>query len=396
MNMDKKDQNVKEEKLELVKVKSEAPEDNFDPEISIYTNESEINDINLVEKFKKALQCILCYEQCQTEENLNRHNQIVHKNDQLELRRKSITLNDMKFSCEKCPGVKFLTSNIVNVHAQIQHRDPFIKNLTIKKVNERKECKLCRRRIKTQQMNFHLDKKHNLEKHLLDRNIEEKDLQHKCKKCMNKFVSQNSLGLHKQQHNYKSKFNSSEFEYLKKSHYINGKFKCNLCYRVFTAFSLMVIHINGWHKQEKQLIKNPSQDIKPRFTCQECNMKFLTRQSKFVHRLFTHYNLKNNYCNLCEIKLASNSFSIRHNSLVHRRELKALKDKFTEEDKLKFCNECGKKYYTEGSLSYHMRKEHSSKRCSSDKTMYKKPKVQTISRPRMLVNYESLLFTCYF
>ena len=85
----------------------------------------------------------------------------------------------MKFSCEKCPGVKFLTSNIVNVHAQIQHRDPFIKNLTIKKVNERKECKLCRRRIKTQQMNFHLDKKHNLEKHLLDRNIEEKDLKHK-------------------------------------------------------------------------------------------------------------------------------------------------------------------------------------------------------------------------
>ena len=54
MNMDKKDQNVKEEKLELVKVKSEAPEDNFDPEISIYTNESEINDINLVEKFKKS------------------------------------------------------------------------------------------------------------------------------------------------------------------------------------------------------------------------------------------------------------------------------------------------------------------------------------------------------
>ena len=98
--------------------------------------DDDINNINLAERFKALKQCKLCYKECPTEAILKRHEEEVHKDDQEELQLSCITLRDLVHPCAECPGVRFLTKKILNVHTMIQHSKD-------ERGNKYIECNLC-------------------------------------------------------------------------------------------------------------------------------------------------------------------------------------------------------------------------------------------------------------
>ena len=109
-----KEENVEERAVELNLATSDNCEDETAPVPPV-----NINTINLVDKFQAANQCKLCYTVCPTEDSLSRHERVVHKDDQTELSLGCITLGDLVHKCDECPGVGFLSENIVKVHRKI-------------------------------------------------------------------------------------------------------------------------------------------------------------------------------------------------------------------------------------------------------------------------------------
>ena len=150
-------------------------------------------------------------------------------------------------------------------------------------------------------------------------------------------MSKNSLNIHLKQHF--SQFNYSEFEFLKTECYdkIKRKFKCNLCYHEIQSFSHMVRHVTGWHKKEIDLIKNISTKLKCEYPCQECGLKFITKHSKFVHRLLHHYYETEGKCSLCDLKFVNTKGGLMHRRRIHKHELHAFNIHFSDEDKTHVC-----------------------------------------------------------
>ena len=100
----------------------------------------------MAEKFKSCNQCKLCYARCVDAATLKRHEDIVHSEDKTELEVTHFTLEDLIYPCEMCPGVKFLTENILRGHKQLQHG--------IKR-NRYSTCNICNKDILTRGMRKH-------------------------------------------------------------------------------------------------------------------------------------------------------------------------------------------------------------------------------------------------
>ena len=278
-----KEENVEERAVELNLATSDNCEDETAPVPPV-----NINTINLVDKFQAANQCKLCYTVCPTEDSLSRHERVVHKDDQAELSLGCITLGDLVHKCDECPGVGFLSENIVKGHRKIKHGKIGVK--AKKGEKELSKCKLCYRNYPNhKQLEKHKQLFHKKDMHYYNTELTVEDLSFACTKCSYKFVSRNSLKIHLKQHF--SQFNYSEFGFLKTECYnkMKRKFKCNLCYHEIQSFSHMVRHVTGWHKKETDLIKNRSTKLKSEYPCPECGLKFITKHSNFVHRLLHHY-----------------------------------------------------------------------------------------------------------
>ena len=354
----------------------------------------DVRNFNLVTHFRASKQCRLCYEGCPTEDDLKRHEKTAHEHDKKELNLSFITLKDLVFKCEECPGIGFLTENILKMHRKSKHQhggqslklkengssltkekeDSKTRSKTSKKQDRKTRepllrkalepvdiCKLCHREFfRKNKLQAHKQKFHKYELKFFDTETTDAELTFPCTKCNGKFISENSLKIHLQQQHHFTKFNYSDFEFLKSQCYNEtlNKFQCSLCYEEIQPYATMVRHVAGWHKKEIDLLRNISSKVKSLFSCPECEKTFKTKNSKFVHRILNHYNLKGTYCNLCDVRFVNQMGALMHRKRIHKNELQALKETFSDKEKHYTCTICASKYYTEGSLNYHTKRRH--------------------------------------
>ena len=354
-------------------------EDIEDPNSSV-----DVRNFNLVTHFRASKQCRLCYEGCPTEDDLKRHEETAHELDKKELNLSFITLKDLVFKCEKCPGIGFLTENILKMHRKSKHQHGG-QSLQLKEkgsslIKEKEDsktrpkdpllrkalepvdiCKLCHREFfRKNKLQAHKQKFHKYELKYFDTETTDAELTFSCSKCNDKFISENSMKIHLLQQHHFTKFNYRDFDFLKSQCYNEtiNKFQCSLCYEEIQAYATMVRHVAGWHKKEIDLLRNISSKVKSLFSCPECEKTFKTKNSKFVHRILNHYNLKGTYCNLCDVQFVNQMGALMHRKRIHKNELQALKENFSVKEKQYTCTICSSKYYTEGSLTYHTKRRH--------------------------------------
>ena len=344
----------------------------------------DVRNFNLVTHFRASKQCRLCYEGCPTEDDLKRHEETAHELDKKELKLSFITLKDLVFKCEKCPGIGFLTENILKMHRKSKHQHGG-QSLQLKEkgsslIKEKEDsktrpkdpllrkalepvdiCKLCHREFfRKNKLQAHKQKFHKYELKYFDTETTDAELTFSCSKCKDKFISENSMKIHLQQQHHFTKFNYKDFDFLKSQCYNEtiNKFQCSLCYEEIQAYATMVRHVAGWHKKEIDLLRNISSKVKSLFSCPECEKTFKTKNSKFVHRILNHYNLKGTYCNLCDVQFVNQMGALMHRKRIHKNELQALKENFSVKEKHYTCTMCSSRYYTEGSLTYHTKRRH--------------------------------------
>ena len=344
----------------------------------------DVRNFNLVTHFRASKQCRLCYEGCPTEDDLKRHEEKAHEHDKKELKLSFITLKDLVFKCDKCPGIGFLTENILKMHRKSKHQHGG-QSLQLKEkgsslIKEKEDsktrpkdpllrkalepvdiCKLCHREFfRKNKLQAHKQKFHKYELKYFDTETTDAELTFSCSKCNDKFISENSMKIHLLQQHHFTKFNYRDFDFLKSQCYNEtiNKFQCSLCFEEIQAYATMVRHVAGWHKKEIDLLRNISSKVKSVFSCPECEKTFKTKNSKFVHRILNHYNLKGTYCNLCDVQFVNQMGALMHRKRIHKNELQALKENFSVKEKHYTCTICSSKYYTEGSLTYHTKRRH--------------------------------------
>ena len=344
----------------------------------------DVRNFNLVTHFRASKQCRLCYEGCPTEDDLKRHEETAHELDKKELNLSFITLKDLVFKCEKCPGIGFLTENILKMHRKSKHQhggqslqlkekgSSLIKEKEDSKTRSKDPllrkalepvdiCKLCHREFfRKNKLQAHKQKFHKYELKYFDTETTDAELTFSCTKCNDRFISENSLKIHLLQQHHFTKFNYRDYDFLKSQCYNEtiNKFQCSLCFEEIQAYATMVRHVAGWHKKEIDLLRNISSKVKSVFSCPECEKTFKTKNSKFVHRILNHYNLKGTYCNLCDVQFVNQMGALMHRKRIHKNELQALKENFSVKEKHYTCTMCSSKYYAEGSLTYHTKRRH--------------------------------------
>ena len=158
------------------------------------------------------------------------------------------------------------------------------------------------------------------------------------------------------------------------------RFKCKLCYHQFDFNCTLEQHQKGVHKGELRHLENPLVESDLVFSCENCEKKFISQNSKDFHRRYRHKDEykklgtvksdsgenkigeKGSYsCILCYNKFNYNGDLKRHINKFHRteEELTVLRNGSVDESKLKFnCDSCEKKFLKRTILIYHQRYTH--------------------------------------
>jgi len=312
------------------------------------------NKINLVEKFFKLKQCKLCYIKFTNEDNLKRHEEVSHKEHQSELSLTHFTLEDLKYPCSKCPGLKYLTENILTAHMKIQHK---VQEKVIKQQSF--QCKLCYTTLSSNQiLKVHQEKKHKQDLHFLDKDIEASFLMFNCLQCEKKFVSQAVLDYHQNVHKLEG------FQFLK-IYCIDKKtkvYQCPLCLNKVIGLRPFIEHAKAYHKDEFKYFKTKPGPEMLTNNCKDCNLQFVTENCFKLHWIREHVKKSKN-CNLCEKEFKSINGAFNHRLKFHNDELDELNiQNISEKDKKLQCKRCKTKFPTEGSIAYHEMKVHGIRR----------------------------------
>ena len=410
-NATKTDCTIDKNNVELISLDDDDENNKVKKETSV-----DINSINLVHKFREAKQCKLCYAKCSSDAYLKRHEENVHKAHQTELALTKITLNDLKFDCNLCPGVKFLTESILLLHAKIQHGKTLklTKSSTIslkcyfcdekfsygqkrnehclkihgkedEKVDETSvKCMVCDQIVKTETLknhkaknhaiysrkgkcilcyrtfsniNIHIKVVHKKEKAFFHKKITKGDLKFDCPKCNYKFVSKKILKTHLAQHDYK------DLEILKTTCFDKdtSTFKCCLCFtKIKSSISHISRHALAYHKDEIDQMKDPPSKNVFQYQCPECKLKAFSENSVLVHRLLEHYAIDSDdlACKFCETSFKNQTGALSHRIKIHKDEIELFQATFSDEYKNQQCQFCDEKYFIKSSLNYHYKKSH--------------------------------------
>ena len=315
---------------------------------TVHGKKEEIIDENHV-------RCMVCSEVVKTGETLRNHRKIHVKK-----------VHKMDITCKLCQSVfykrKLYLRHLVSVHKSKG------------RVSRRKQCNLCYKEVNY--VKGHKLKVHQAEKEFLGREITEDDLKYPCNKCEYKFVSEALLKSHMKQHD--------ELEILKTTCYDKetSKYQCCLCYKDFQTFSNIASHIH-FHKDEMDLLKNPPEERDQ--SCPECDLKFPTENSVFVHRLLEHYQVNDTTCTLCDFTFKTIQGAQIHRLNIHNKELEL----FKTEDLRSFneiCKKCGTVCQTSGSFRWHMRKYHNIQHRETKSKSLK----QKVSRKSLLLRQSSI------
>ena len=329
-----------------------------------HSSNNDIMKINVVEKCALLNNCRLCYTKFGSEDNLRRHEQVVHVDDQQELSLKVITLDDLAHPCHLCPGVKFLTQNILNIHLKLQHNLQTKSSKTSSKSSFK--CKLCYRNFtQSNYLKNHEESNHSKDKEFLERDITEDDLKFRCQECSQKFVSSHILSLHERNHKYET------LQFLKKTAYnVKRKvYECCLCYSVYNKFHGLCDHVFAYHKDDLDYFKTPPQESDLRYQCPECELKFVSTNASIYHRIKTHYPVTNLGCTLCDSQYKNSVGAFSHRFKVHGKELESFSLNLNEIERQLDCDSCHQKFYTAGSLENHSMRVHYKKKSSKKKKL---------------------------
>ena len=352
-------------------------------------------DINIVDRFSSLNMCKLCYTSFEDKEDLRGHEETEHEDDTAALALTSFTLNDLKFSCPKCP-LKFLTENLLGKHKEKQHQikrmvkcricqvsiTPNNVNFHMSKHKKNFTCQLCYKTFKkNESMTLHCQRVHQNEAEFLNREITEADLQFPCDKCNLRFVSEDLLRSHtdsshtKEQNCFDIKTNSYVCplchsrsktsqklkNHLKKFHssdlHLLGSIKeedytvpCNLCDLKFLKETLMDFHRVRVHFPDDKKVP-----------CDRCD-KEIVRYNYSLHKS-THNTEKNFKCLLCNLKLKTKGTLKSHQMTKHTTAEE--KNFFATGENISLleyaCSKCEKKFLSERLLNLHC-KEHTKKR----------------------------------
>jgi len=344
-------------------IKNESMNDGSDN-----TSDIDINSINLVEKFKEANQCKLCYTKCPTDISLSRHEKVVHSNDQSELALSHFTLSDLQFPCDGCPGVRFLSENILIVHTKIQH-GKILKPTT-------KPCKVCGKTFKTPQglsshlpthkvfecsdrpfscklcycsykrkdvLQAHISKVHVIDAEFLNIEVKEEDKIHSCSNCSLRFVSTNSRDYH-QKRNHPMKRDDSK-EFVSKA---EATFKCFFCDVKFITPKYRKDHCYEIHGKKDEFVEGN------KIKCMVC--KGIVKKVHLNKHRRKHFE-ESIPCKLCALKYKKSNLK-SHQERMH---VSVEEKKFLETGEGEFnfeCLDCGNKFMTKSSCDLHSLRAH--------------------------------------
>ena len=170
-------------------------------------------------------------------------------------------------------------------------------------------CRLCYETVPTESKEDHEKEFHGKDKHELEMEFFTlKDLTHSCEICVSKFLSANLLDAHKQKvHKLKRK----ETE----------EFKCDLCFTAFKKNDVYKKHIDMNHKLERKMLQDG--ELHPgclSFSCQDCDLTFLTDSLVDCHKMNTHFAKKTKMpCNMCGKSMLKKSIR-RHKEIFHQED----------------------------------------------------------------------------
>ena len=142
---------------------------------------------------------------------------------------------------------------------------------------------------------------------------------------------------------------------------IGKKYECSLCYKTYPEVTHLKNHIQRIHKDEEELIwkKRAESDLK--YTCVDCEKKFLTEKVLEYHtkehmkyqtlEKYKTFKVGKKYeCRLCYKGLNEIGHLKRHIERIHENEGQLIWQKVEESDLKYKCAHCEKKFLTENIL----------------------------------------------
>ena len=258
---------------------------------------------------EEKVACKLCYKKV-LPSAVDFHNKRAHSEDQEYLNR-NIEASELIFICPKCPK-KFVKEDLLIKHKASEHESndyDFLKiESSVKKEGKsssrRRKCKFCYEQFEVfTQLLMHILTKHKTEENLLKTRIRDRDCKFTCKKCSQKFVTENVLiyhidKKHSQVHTEPSevycklcivtfKSNSQlknhkynihkqfpdEWAALESLEGQSFKLKCKICSESFMNLHVLNYHASYVHKEERK-----TQD----WICQYCNFAIKPSKDRWV------------------------------------------------------------------------------------------------------------------
>ena len=325
----------------------------------------------------KKFTCKLCLKSYLAWDNLKNHFNNVHQDDIELLKKETLGEEDFTFSCTftDCPK-RYPAQSSLNYHIKVNHclsvkscsknkESKFKKEKSklVKLESRERYCQLCNILYKKPHFfQSHKNKVHSYELDAFEKDIGLLDLTHQCSKCFRSFYSENTLAYH---HHVK--------------HYTGKVTHCTLCDFDFKNPVKYSTHKYRVHKFELDLFKKELIEDNFQQGCSECPKKFATKSSLDFHSKVMHKKLATlkkkslvarpkkikkikkegeRHCKLCLITYKKSCFLDAHKKNVHGTELDAFDKEFTISEMNKKCFKCSKKYFTEGSLMFHVKTKH--------------------------------------
>ena len=344
--------------------------------------------LNLIPQFKARNYCRLCYTNPGgTEEDLRRHEEKVHQDEEESLSREFFSVADLVFRCNQCPQIPgFLTENLLNQHKAKEHKH-------IVKVARSREggwnCTLCYEKIKQRGIIESMHKGfHKEDIGAFDREIKEEELTFKCLWCDKKFLSSHILKYHAV---------TSHSKTIKPSHPQKQKIlQCGLCFEKFVGPRKTLNHFNSIHEDELNFLVRPIEESDLKFKCPSCDLKFISLRSQTHHELHRHkiserpqyqehlstyanasaFFKNGKYtCPLCYSSYKDSRNLSTHIKVYHQDD-KEMLDGIIEYNELTVqCTECELKFVKESFMELHRGRKHKDKGFKSMVTRSKGGKI---------------------
>ena len=219
----------------------------------------------------------------------------------------------------------------------------------------------------------HIRKFHKNDKELLQRSVEEHELNVQCSECKLKFIDRKYMKIHLAgihhlgRKGMKRKNTSVSSKALK-----HGKFTCPLCYSSYKDVRYLSTHIKVHHQDDKEMLDRTIEDIELTVQCTECELKFVKESFMELHRGKKHKDkgfrskiksvLRQSSaygCPLCYNGFRLNLLLSQHLKKVHKNDQDILNRTIEDHELIIKCSECEMKFVNERFMNLHKARMHS-------------------------------------